>query len=96
MRFSAIVNVADEPVLLAVLGHEADAVVEDARARSRRRARSPSSVIEPVTRVLQADERLGELGLAVALHAGDGEDLAGAHVEADVVDDDLAVGVDDA
>ena len=29
----------------------------------------------------QADERLDQLGLAVALHAGDADDLAGAHLE---------------
>ena len=75
-------ELADEAVLVAVLGDEADAGVEDLAHATADAARSPSRVIEPVTRVLQADDRLGELGLAVALHAGDGEDLAGPHVEA--------------
>jgi hypothetical protein len=57
---------------------------------------APSRLIDPVVCELQTHDRLGELGLAVALHAGDGEDLAGTHVEADVVDDDDAVGADDA
>ncbi len=52
-------------------------------------------MIDPLTRCSRPDEGLGELGLAVALHAGDREDLAGAHVEADVVDDDLVLRVDD-
>ena len=55
----------------------------------------PSSVIEPSSARLQPHDRLGELGLAVALHAGDREDLAAAHLERDVRDDVLAAGVDD-
>ena len=46
--------------------------------------------------VLEAEQRLGELGLAVALHAGDGEHLAALDGEAQVVDVDVAEGVDDA
>ena len=49
----------------------------------------------PLDPGLEPEERLGELGLAVALHAGDGEDLAAAHVEADVVDDEVPDRVDD-
>ncbi len=45
--------------------------------------------------VLEAQQRLGQLGLAVALDAGDGQDLAGADREADVVDVDQAGGVGD-
>ena len=55
----------------------------------------PSSVDGALHAGLQAEERLGELGLAVALHAGDGEDLAAAHGEAHVVDDELPDRVDD-
>ena len=39
-----------------------------------------------------AHDRLDELGLAVALHPGDAEDLAPVDVEGDVVDDGPAVG----
>ena len=73
MRFSAIVNAPTSPSSCAVLGHEADALVEDAAARSRRRAPRRSSLTEPRTRCCEADQRLGELGLAVSLHAGDRE-----------------------
>ena len=45
--------------------------------------------------VLQTHDRLGELGLAVALNPGDGENLALVHLEADVVDDQLVALVDD-
>ena len=48
-----------------------------------------SSGVEP-------DEGLGELGLPVALHAGDRVDLAAAHGERDVVDQHDARVVDDA
>ena len=34
----------------------------------------------------QAGQRLGQLGLAVALHARDAEDLAGAHLQRDAID----------
>ena len=90
MRFSAIGELADEAVFVAVLGHEADAGVEDLAHALPDAARLPSSVIVAGDRGLQAQDRLGELGLAVALHAGDGEDLARLHLEADVVDDELA------
>ena len=43
----------------------------------------PSSVTEPVDGP-QADQRLAQLGLAVALNAGDAEDLAGPHLERQV------------
>jgi hypothetical protein len=39
-----------------------------------------------VTGVAQAEDRLDQLVLAVALHAGDADDLAGPHVQADRVD----------
>ncbi len=39
----------------------------------------PSSRIDPGRDRAQAEQRLGQLGLAVALHAGEGDDLAGAH-----------------
>ena len=54
----------------------------------------PSRLMEPSHARLEPEERLGELGLPVALHAGDGEDLAAAHGEADVVHDELADRVD--
>jgi hypothetical protein len=57
---------------------------------------SPLSVAEPRTCGCEAEQRLGELGLPVALHPAIGEDLAAAHVEAHVVDDDLTDRVDDA
>src|SRR5690606_30792270 len=36
----------------------------------------------------------GELGLSVALHTGDGENLARPHIETDVLDDDMTELVD--
>ena len=56
---------------------------------------SPSSRILPGGDWLQADQRLGQLGLAVALHAGERVDLAGAHLERHAVDHDLGLVVDD-
>ena len=68
-------QVADQAVDLAVLGDEADAGVEDPadRAADELVAVEPD---RPGDVVLEAQQRLGELGLAVALHAGDGEHLA--------------------
>ena len=86
---------ADEAVDLAVLGDEPDAGVEDLAHR-------PADQLLAVERdraldvVLEAEEGLGELGLAVALDAGHGEHLAGLDGEADAVEVDLADGVDDA
>ena len=40
--------------------------------------------------LLQAQDGLGQFRLAVALHAGDGEDLAAGDVEADAVHHVLA------
>ena len=59
---------------------------------------SPSSVIVPESASLQADERVDQLGLAVALDAGDAQDLALVDGEGDVVEHraDDAVGVDGA
>ena len=61
------------------------------RGRPRRRARAsgvaprrasrPRSRIDPGDRRAQAGHRLDQLGLAVALDAGDADDLARAHVE---------------
>lgn len=42
--------------------------------------------------VAQADERVDQLGLAVALDAGDAEDLTGVDGEGDVVEQGLAAG----
>ena len=73
-----MVNSPTRPSSCAVLGDEADAGVEDLAHRA-------ADELAAVERDRAGDvgpagpsERLGELGLAVALHAGDGEDLAGA------------------
>ena len=65
-----------------------------ARTRRPRRGRrgprptssTPSSRTTRAPARLQAEDRLGELGLAVALHARDGDDLAARDVERHVVD----------
>ena len=80
-------ELADQPLGLPVLGDEPDAGVEDVPDRA------PDELLtveadRPVDVVLQAEQGLGELGLPVALYAGDGEDLARADREADVVDVD--------
>ena len=75
----------DEAVLVAVLGHVGHAQLEDVAGRG---------VGDVVAGDLDgaahlgahADERLDELALAVALHAGDAEDLTGAHLEVEAVD----------
>ena len=53
---------------------------------------SPSSTDGAGDVVLQAEDGLGQFRLAVALHAGDGEDLAAGDVEAESVHDVLAGG----
>ena len=74
---------ADEAVVRAVLGDVADAGVEAL-------ARAVLGDVLAVERDLagvgldQPEQRLGQLGLAVALDAGDAEDLAGPHLERDV------------
>ena len=93
-RFSAIDILPTSPSLVAVLGDEPDAFVEDA-AHARADELLAVQRDRAAHTVLEADDRLGEFGLAVALHARDRDDLAGAHVEADVVDDDLVLRVDD-
>ena len=47
----------------------------------------PSRVTGPAVGSAQADERLDELVLAVAGHAGDAEDLARADLEVDAAND---------
>ena len=80
---------ADEAIFLAVLRHEPDAGVQDA-------ADAPADELGSVERgraphdLLEADQRLRELGLPIALHTRDGEDLATADLETDVVDDGVA------
>ena len=77
----------DETVFVAVLGDEADALVEDP-------PHAPADELLAVERCgaahlgLEAEQRFGQLRLPVALDTGDGEDLAAAHIEADLVDDD--------
>ncbi len=48
---------------------------------------TPSTSTVPASSGEQAAEHVGELGLAVALDAGDADDLAGVHVERQVVED---------
>ena len=55
----------------------------------------PSSVMLPLDGLLQAGERLGELGLPVALDARDHEHLAAADGERHVVDEHGAARVGD-
>src|SRR5205823_7535977 len=44
-------------------------------------------------RVAQARQRLGQLGLAIAVHAGDAEDFAGLDVEGQAAQGGAAAGV---
>ena len=56
---------------------------------------SPSSTDLAGVGLDQPEQRLDQLGLAVALDAGDAEHLAGAGLERDVLDDLVAARVDD-
>ena len=81
-------ELTDETVFLAVFGHETHARVEN----TARRLADQLGAVEgdrAENARLQAHDRLGELGLAVALNAGDAEDLAALHRERHVVDEDL-------
>ncbi len=83
-------ELADQAIHLPVLGDEAHPGVEDLAHGAARRA--PAIERDRAGHVLlQSEQRLGELGLAVALDAGDREHLAAADGEADVVDVDEAV-----
>ncbi len=76
MRFSATEKPATSPILRAVLGDEADAGVEDG-------AHALADEFLPVEHDAafdaggEADDGLHQFSLAVALHTGDREDLAG-------------------
>ena len=85
---------ADVAVVGAVLGDVADAVVE---ALARTVLADVAALEEDLAGVGldQSQQRLDQLGLAVALDAGDPEDLAGAGLEGDVLDDLVAARVDD-
>ena len=76
---------AHEPVRGAVLRDEAHAGVEDLAhgLPEQLRAAQPDRAGGPLP---QAEDRLGQLRLAVALHAGHREDLPAGHVEPDVVE----------
>ncbi len=88
-----MVNSPTSTVLVAVLGHEADAGVEHAADGAAGEARAVE--LDGAGHAgLEPEDRLGQLGLAVALHARDGEDLPRVHLEAHAVDDDLAGRVD--
>ena len=75
-------RVEHEPAVLAILGDVREPGVEPrarrrrARRRDRRRWTSPACAHEP-------GDRERELALAVAVDAGDADDLAGAHREVD-------------
>ena len=56
---------------------------------------TPSTVIEPESTVRRPDDRLDELRLAVALDAGDGDDLPRADVERHALDGDVVAIVAD-
>ena len=79
----------------AVLGHEAHAGVEDLAGAAPHELLplEPDRAAGPA---LQAQQGLGELGLAVALHARDAEHLAVADLEVHVVQEHDAVVVGDA
>ena len=84
--FSHSGAVSTRPSLLAILRDVADpALPALPRADARDVACPPSSTVPRVER-LDADDRLEQLGLAVALDAGDAEDLAPVDGERDVVE----------
>ena len=74
-------HVEDEPLLVAVLGDVADAGVADVLHRPPGDRGLVQQDLAGVGRP-QADQRLRQLTLAVALDAGHAQDLAGADVEA--------------
>ena len=73
-----------EAAALAVLRDVPDAGVEHlARRRVRGRRPCPATLIVPSASGAEPGERVDQLGLAVAVDAGDADDLAGADVERD-------------
>src|SRR5690606_31788034 len=83
-----------EPVYRAILGNKTDTLIEDL----------PHALLDegdaiegdlPSSVRLEAHDGFDEFRLAIALNAGDADDFAGFDIERDVVDDDVALGVDD-
>ena len=81
--FSATGKLEHQPVALAVLGDVRDAQLDDVAAGRRASRDVLADQDRPVPAIVpQAGERLDQLGLAVALHAGDADDLARVHRQA--------------
>ena len=75
--------------MVAILRHMREAAVAQLAGIGDRRSTSigsPSSMTAPDIGAADAGDRLEQLRLAVAGDAGDADDLAGAHLEGDVVD----------
>ena len=81
--FSAMRELEHEAAALPVLGDVPEPGVEHLARRSACSTSLPATAIVPGSRVPQAGDRVDQLGLAVAVDAGDADDLAGAHLERD-------------
>ena len=79
---------------MPVLGHVGHAGVETLAGRGVRYILAGDGYAAALG-VAQARYGLHQLGLAVPLHAGQGYDLAGAHLEVDAVDGDQVAVVGD-
>ena len=86
-RFSATLSAEHAAGVVAVLGDQPDAGRRPSPRPARSAPREPSTSTLPASSGEQAAEHVGELGLAVALDAGDADDLAGVDVERQVVED---------
>ncbi len=84
----------DEAEALAVAGDVGQAALRELADRVVRHV-GAGEVRGAACRTAQADDRLDELGLAVAGHAGDPQDLPGADLERAVLDHDAAAVVGD-
>ena len=78
-------EVHDEPLLAPVLGHEADAGV-DGGLRIPRTQRSAEQLDAAPVVAVDAEHGPRDLGAAGADESGEGDDLAGAHLEVDVAE----------
>ncbi len=83
MRFSSIGGIDGDAALQAVLGDVSEPASRSSRGDRPVMSR-PFSVIRPPVGRSKAGDDLDQLGLAVALHAGDAEHGAAAHLEGDV------------
>ena len=91
LRLMRIGERQEQRLLLAVLGHQADAVADGVPRRADRTSLAVDDDAAGIERI-GAEDRARHLGAAGADQPGDAEDLAAAHFEADTSSSTVACG----